>query len=99
VEQNFLMYSAPALLKEWLKSFKEFPPRHKPASFSIDRSAADPTIQVSFQRAADIRPLPARAGSVENDPRAVMSGPEFLQRKLAIVPVSPVATFCFDEPS
>ena len=37
VEQNFLMYSAPPLLAAWLESFKEFPPRAKAASFSIDR--------------------------------------------------------------
>ncbi len=37
VEHNFLIYSAPPLLAKWLESFKEFPPRSKPASFSIDR--------------------------------------------------------------
>jgi arylsulfatase len=28
---------APPLLAKWLESFKEFPPRAKAASFSIDR--------------------------------------------------------------
>ncbi|KRG67715.1 arylsulfatase [Stenotrophomonas terrae] len=37
VEQNFLLYSAPPLLMKWLESFKEFPPRAKSASFTIDR--------------------------------------------------------------
>jgi arylsulfatase A-like enzyme len=37
LEQNFLVYSGPPLLAEWLESFKEFPPRAKAASFSIDR--------------------------------------------------------------
>ncbi|WP_276133771.1 sulfatase-like hydrolase/transferase [Polluticoccus soli] len=37
LEQNFLMYSAVPLIAHWLESFKEFPPRCKPASFSIDR--------------------------------------------------------------
>jgi arylsulfatase len=36
-ENVFLQYSAPPLLMEWLESFKEFPPRQKPASFSIDQ--------------------------------------------------------------
>jgi arylsulfatase len=36
-ENIFLQYSAPPLLMEWLESFKEFPPRQKPASFSIDQ--------------------------------------------------------------
>jgi len=37
LEQNFLMYAAPPILTKWLESFREFPPRAKPASFSIDR--------------------------------------------------------------
>lgn len=37
VEQNFLMYGAVPMLAEWLLSFKEFPPRATPASFSIDK--------------------------------------------------------------
>ena len=37
VEQNFLLYSAGPLLTKWLESFKEFPPRSRPASFSIDQ--------------------------------------------------------------
>ena len=32
-----LQYLAPPLLMKWLESFKEFPPRQKPASFSIDQ--------------------------------------------------------------
>ena len=37
VENVPLQYVAPALLTKWLESFKEFPPRSKPASFSIDQ--------------------------------------------------------------
>ncbi|MEJ0009474.1 MAG: arylsulfatase [Alphaproteobacteria bacterium] len=37
VENIYLQYAAPPLLAHWLESFKEFPPRSKPASFSIDR--------------------------------------------------------------
>jgi arylsulfatase len=36
-EQNFLMYSSVPAIAHWLESFREFPPRCKPASFSIDR--------------------------------------------------------------
>jgi arylsulfatase len=36
LEQSFLMYSAPPVLGKWLESFKEFPPRARAASFSID---------------------------------------------------------------
>jgi arylsulfatase A-like enzyme len=36
-ENVFLQYLAPPLLMKWLESFKEFPPRQKPASFSIDQ--------------------------------------------------------------
>ena len=37
VEQNHLLYSAPPMLGKWLESFKEFPPRARAASFSIDQ--------------------------------------------------------------
>jgi arylsulfatase len=37
VENVPLQYVAPAMLGKWLESFKEFPPRQKPASFSIDQ--------------------------------------------------------------
>jgi arylsulfatase len=32
-----LQYVAPPMLMKWMESFKEFPPRQKPASFSIDQ--------------------------------------------------------------
>ena len=32
----YLNYRAVALVAEWLQSFKEFPPRQKPASFNLD---------------------------------------------------------------
>jgi len=37
IENVFLQYSAVPILAKWLESFKEFPPRARPASFSIDR--------------------------------------------------------------
>jgi hypothetical protein len=37
IENNPLMYAAPPLLMKWLESFKEFPPRAKAASFTIDQ--------------------------------------------------------------
>ena len=37
LEQNHLLYLAPPMLGKWLESFKEFPPRARAASFSIDQ--------------------------------------------------------------
>src|SRR5262245_55371758 len=37
VQNVFLMYAATPIVAQWLESFKEFPPRCKPASFSIDQ--------------------------------------------------------------
>jgi arylsulfatase A-like enzyme len=36
-DRVFLQVPAQALIAKWLESFKEFPPRSKPASFSIDQ--------------------------------------------------------------
>ena len=36
VHHAFTIYGAQALAADWLKSFKEFPPRQKPASFNLD---------------------------------------------------------------
>jgi len=36
VHHIYLNYGAVALVAEWLQSFKEFPPRQKPASFNLD---------------------------------------------------------------
>jgi arylsulfatase len=36
VHHAYLMYGATAYVGEWLASFKEFPPRQKPASFNLD---------------------------------------------------------------
>jgi hypothetical protein len=35
--QRDVQYEAPPLLAKWLESFKEFPPRARGASFSIDQ--------------------------------------------------------------
>ncbi|MBV8350124.1 MAG: hypothetical protein JOZ49_22230 [Mycolicibacterium sp.] len=34
---EFLMYPAQAIVAQWLASFKDFPPRAKAASFTIDK--------------------------------------------------------------
>ena len=36
IEHAYLMYGATAEVARWLQSFKEFPPRQKPASFNLD---------------------------------------------------------------
>jgi len=45
VHHAYLMYGATALVANWLQSFREFPPRAKPASFNLDevmRSMTEP---------------------------------------------------------
>jgi arylsulfatase len=45
VKHAYMMYGGTALVAQWLKSFKEFPPRAKPASFNLDeimRSMTEP---------------------------------------------------------
>jgi len=37
-DRAFLLVPAQAIVGEFLKSFQEFPPRQKPASFSIDQA-------------------------------------------------------------
>jgi hypothetical protein len=37
VEHVPLQYGAQAIVHDWLESFKEFPPRQKAASFTIDQ--------------------------------------------------------------
>jgi arylsulfatase A-like enzyme len=37
IERVFLLVPAQAFVAQWIGSFKEFPPRQKPASFSIDQ--------------------------------------------------------------
>jgi arylsulfatase A-like enzyme len=37
VERMFMIAPAAAYIGEWLQSFREFPPRQKPGSFSLDR--------------------------------------------------------------
>jgi arylsulfatase len=36
VDRAFLLVPAQAIVAEYLKTFEKFPPRQKPASFSID---------------------------------------------------------------
>ena len=36
-ERIFLIVPAQTIAAKWLESFKEFPPRQKPASFSLDQ--------------------------------------------------------------
>ena len=37
IERLYLLVPAQAFVANWLASFKEFPPRQKPASFNLDR--------------------------------------------------------------
>src|SRR5574341_538399 len=37
IDRIFLLVPAQAYVTQWLESFKDFPPRQKPASFSIDQ--------------------------------------------------------------
>jgi len=37
IHHGYINYGAVALFAEWLQSFKEFPPRQKPASFNLER--------------------------------------------------------------
>jgi len=37
-DRSFLLVPAQAIVGEFLKTFKEFPPRQRPASFSIDQA-------------------------------------------------------------
>jgi len=37
VEHLFVQYASQAIIHDWISSFKEFPPRQKSASFSIDQ--------------------------------------------------------------
>jgi arylsulfatase len=46
VHHVYMNYGANALVGQWLQSFKEFPPRQKPASFNLDevmRKLSEPT--------------------------------------------------------
>jgi arylsulfatase len=44
-EHLFIVVPAAALAAEWLSSFREFPPRMKPASFNLDKVMAQMTAQ------------------------------------------------------
>jgi arylsulfatase len=37
IDHLFLLVPAQTYVATWLRSFQEFPPRQKPASFSLDR--------------------------------------------------------------
>jgi len=37
VDRAYLMIPAQTIAAKWLESFKEFPPRQKPASFNLDQ--------------------------------------------------------------
>lgn len=41
IERIFLMFYATALVRRFLDTFKEFPPRQEPASFTIDEAVAE----------------------------------------------------------
>jgi arylsulfatase len=37
IDHAYLLYGAQALVAQQIQSFREFPPRQKPASFNLDR--------------------------------------------------------------
>lgn len=43
IDHIFLLVPAQAFVANWLQSFKQFPPRQKPASFNLDRVMEDLT--------------------------------------------------------
>jgi arylsulfatase A-like enzyme len=55
-DRTFLLVPAQAIMGEFLKTFKEFPPRQKPASFSIDQALEKARQQEKTMGAAAGRP-------------------------------------------
>jgi arylsulfatase A-like enzyme len=55
-DRTFLLVPAQAIVGEFLKTFKEFPPRQKPASFSIDQALEKARQQEKTMGAAAGRP-------------------------------------------
>jgi arylsulfatase len=37
-ERDFLVFFGSAIVTQFLQTFKEFPPRHEPASFSLEHA-------------------------------------------------------------
>jgi arylsulfatase len=54
----FLLVPAQAIVGEFLKTFKEFPPRQRPASFSIDQAlekARQQQVQMELSGGAGVK--------------------------------------------
>ena len=62
-DRTFLLVPAQAIVGQFLKTFEEFPPRQKPASFSIDQ-ALEKARQQQEKMAATVG-VPATGPSVE----------------------------------
>ena len=56
----FLLVPAQAMVGEFLKTFEEFPPRQKPASFSIDQALEKARQQEKTMVAAVATPSKAK---------------------------------------
>ena len=69
VDRAFLLVPAQAIVGEFLKTFKEFPPRQKPASFSIDQA-------LEKARAQHAKIAAATTGEAEDEDVAAGAGSE-----------------------
>jgi arylsulfatase A-like enzyme len=58
-DRSFLLVPAQAMVGEFLKTFQEFPPRQKPASFSIDQALDKARQQQEHMQVAAVAPTPA----------------------------------------
>ena len=63
IDRAFMLVPAQAIVGEFLKTFQEFPPRQKPASFSIDQALEKARAQQGKMTAAAGTPVPAVSGA------------------------------------
>jgi hypothetical protein len=62
-DHTFLLVPAQAIVGEFLKTFEEFPPRQKPASFSIDQALEKARQREKTMVSATAAPVPAKAAA------------------------------------
>jgi len=59
-DRSFLLVPAQAIVGQFLKTFQEFPPRQKPASFNIDEALAKARQSEKQMKIASGHPLQVR---------------------------------------
>ena len=64
-DRAFMLVPAQAIVGEFLKTFEEFPPRQKPASFSIDQA---------LEKARERQKTMTHAATKAKAPEPVMAG-------------------------